>query len=682
MTARKPNRGIGLRLRITLLVELILIVTVVLTVAVTTYPVSRAAQDRLQQEALATTDALVSDITASQLLRGQADAALTEQMVAQARLTAYLVAAAEQAGMTPHEINDILAQLAESSAIEQFVITDESARAYLTNTGQQVIFSPNPIEQPQTSKFFSLLNQKDGVVVQEELAYTDDGEAIRYVGVSGVDRPRIVQIASRADLLADLARQYSLQGLLDRLVARSDVVYARLIDAEGKTLATGRDHDAPAAQDAAQDAADVAQALSTDQARLRWEPGILIVTAAFHPAEDAAAADGAVVIYFSTAALDRLRQRAVTNGLLAGILMCACGALISYALAGGIARPLQSMVRLTQHIADGDLSRRIQVGQGGELGQLQEALRRMGDNLRNAILNIRRSARQVGRSAGEINLVVGELNETVAEQSAAVAQTTAAMEELRSVAAQIAQGAQTVDEAAAHTQEDVQAGLQAVAETAARMEEIRTDNEASVREILALGRKAQQIGEVMNLIEDIAAQTRLISINASIEAAAAGEHGERFNVVAAQVRQLAENVARSTDAIRQRIREIQAATNELTVAAETSAKKIDRGVALSRATQEVLDQIAAGADRTTVAAGQISISTRQQQTAVDQVLEALHQLGEDVNRVSASSSQTAQVVADLGRLAHTLNQLVAHFDLGDTAPAPQANPHDEGDHAD
>jgi methyl-accepting chemotaxis protein len=180
-----------------------------------------------------------------------------------------------------------------------------------------------------------------------------------------------------------------------------------------------------------------------------------------------------------------------------------------------------------------------------------------------------------------------------------------------------------------------------------------------------LGEKAHQIGAVMDLIDDIAAQTKLIAINASIEASAAGESGQRFGVVAGQVRRLADNVGQSTDEIRVRVREIQTAINELAIAAEHGTKQIDQGVALSRTTQQALDKIATSADQTSISAQQISISTRQQQTAVGQVVEALHNLSVEVDRVAASSHQTTAIVVDLGHLAQTLNDLVALFDLGE-----------------
>jgi len=674
LTAKEAKKGPGLRVRITLLVEIVLVITVGLTIAVTIYPVSQISEARLEQEACATTSFLAENIASAQNIIEQVDVALGEQMIVQARLAAHFVAAAERAGMTPEEINGILKQLADSSAVDEFRITDESARAYLTNADRVHTFSPSLSSEDQADNFFRLLNEQDGVIVLDAQAREEDGQIFKYVGVSGVDLRRIVQVGSQVGLLEELAQAYSVQGQLDGTVSRADIVYAQIVDTEGNVVALSRDTSIATIpqgglatrEDAdSKDAADVAEVLASAQIKLRWEPSALIVTAPVVTAADKPAVSGVATVYFSTADLEQIRQQATTNGLIVGALMCAIGGLVSYWMAGRMATPLQSMVDLAQEVADGDLTKRIQVSRTDELGQLGLALGQMTDKLHATIQSIRKSARHVGDSASGIDQVVGELNKTVSQQSAAVAETTSAMGELRTVAEQIADGAQVVDDSATLTQNDVHAGLEAVSETVARMEEIRTDNEASVQGILALGEKAQEIGSVMNIIDDIADQTKLISINASIEAAAAGQAGERFNVVASQVRSLAENVAQSTEEIRQRIREIQTATNELTIAAEMSTKKIDWGVAHSQTTQKALDQIAVSADQTTISAKQISVSTRQQQTAVEQVVVALQDLSQDVSRVAASSNQTAQVVAALGDLSETLNQLVARFDLGD-----------------
>jgi hypothetical protein len=123
-------------------------------------------------------------------------------MVGQALLAANLVAVSEKAGMPPSEINSILKNVAERSAIEEFWITDSSGHAYLTNTGIDFTFSPDPARQPQASAFWPLLEGRETVVVQEARKREIDDRVFKYVGVSGVDKPRIVQVGVSAKNLA------------------------------------------------------------------------------------------------------------------------------------------------------------------------------------------------------------------------------------------------------------------------------------------------------------------------------------------------------------------------------------------------------------------------------------------------------------------------------------------------
>jgi hypothetical protein len=127
--------------------------------------------------------------------------AVGEHMVAQARLAAHLVAIAEEAGMPPEAINAILADVAERSAIEEFWITDADGRAYLTNTGIEFAFDPDPAVQPQASAFWPLLTGEAEVVIQEAQKREIDDRVFKYVGVAGVDQPRIVQVGIEATSL-------------------------------------------------------------------------------------------------------------------------------------------------------------------------------------------------------------------------------------------------------------------------------------------------------------------------------------------------------------------------------------------------------------------------------------------------------------------------------------------------
>ena len=123
---------------------------------------------------------------------------IARHMVAEALLAAQLVALAEKTGMPPSEINATLKIIAEKSAIQEFWITDSVGHAYLTNTGIDFTFMPDPTKQPQASAFWPLLTGSKAVVVQAARRREIDDQVFKYVGVGGVDKPRIVQVGVSA----------------------------------------------------------------------------------------------------------------------------------------------------------------------------------------------------------------------------------------------------------------------------------------------------------------------------------------------------------------------------------------------------------------------------------------------------------------------------------------------------
>ena len=130
-----------------------------------------------------------------------AEDVVAQHMVGAALLAAHLVAIAEKAGMSPGEIKAILKDVADRSAIDEFWITDATGRAYLTNQDFQFTFSADPGEQPQAAAFWPLLAGEKDVVIQDAQKREVDDRVFKYVGVAGVDKPRIVQVGVSADHL-------------------------------------------------------------------------------------------------------------------------------------------------------------------------------------------------------------------------------------------------------------------------------------------------------------------------------------------------------------------------------------------------------------------------------------------------------------------------------------------------
>ena len=147
---------------------------------------------------------LSSLLVASAARAADCEDKIARHMVGEAMLAAQFVAAAERNGMTSTGINGILKEVADNSAIQEFWITDSAGHAYLTNTGIDFTFSSDAGKQPQASAFWPLITGAKKVVIQNARKREIDNKVFKYVGVAGVDKPRIVQVGVSAANLCKL----------------------------------------------------------------------------------------------------------------------------------------------------------------------------------------------------------------------------------------------------------------------------------------------------------------------------------------------------------------------------------------------------------------------------------------------------------------------------------------------
>ena len=281
-----------------------------------------------------------------------------------------------------------------------------------------------------------------------------------------------------------------------------------------------------------------------------------------------------------------------------------------------------------------------------------------------ALLLTRTLSSQLGSAVQNVHSSSAELQAAANQQAAGARQQATAMTEIGSTVGellvtsrQIAASCRRVVQVAEETGGASQKGDGSVGRTQELVSGIRRQVDVIVAQMLDLGRKSQQIAGVLDVINELAEQTNILAINASIEAAGAGEAGRRFSVVADEIRKLADRVGGSSKEIRGLVDEVRTAVNTTVMATESGSKAVDAGNLQVGELARAFRHIASLVETTTEATREIELSTRQQATAVEQVRTAVISVAQATREAEASSAQTLQTAAQLTGLSRDLDRL-------------------------
>jgi hypothetical protein len=264
----------------------------------------------------------------------------------------------------------------------------------------------------------------------------------------------------------------------------------------------------------------------------------------------------------------------------------------------------------------------------------------------------------VQSSSTELEAAAHQQVSSTEELTSTTNEITVTIRELLATSRQIAESSQSVVRIAEETGRNAIAGDRTVQNSQAAILRIKGQVDQIVARMIDLGRKSQQIGSILELINELADQTNILSINATIEAAGAGESGRRFAVVADEVRRLADRVGGSAREIRGLIDEIRSAANSTVMATEDGSKSVDAGASQFA---EVLSTFASISERvrvTTDAAREIELSTKQQTAAVEQLNVAIGGVAQAARETQASSAQTLATCSELANVSRQLSRLI------------------------
>lgn len=377
--------------------------------------------------------------------------------------------------------------------------------------------------------------------------------------------------------------------------------------------------------------------------------------------------------------------------------------LTGYGLALSIARPLREVTEIADRIATGDLSGDIAITRrtdevgllGNAFGRMNLSLRKMSEvarqiaagnllveaqpqsekdllgnslakmtkELRGFMQEILEAVNILATSASEIMASTSELAAGAAQTATAMTETTATVEEVKQTAQVSSEKGKIVAESSQKTSDIAQSGKRSAEETVNGMARIRAQMDSIAERIVRLSEQSQAIGEIISVVDDLAAQSNLLAVNASIEAAKAGEHGRGFAVVAQEVKNLANQSKQATTQVRAILSEIQKATSGAVMATEQGSKAVEEGVRQSKTAGDAIAALSESIFSASQTATQIAATSQEQFVGMDQVALAMENIKLASTQTVASTRQVETAAQNLHDLGQRLKDMAARFQV-------------------
>jgi len=372
---------------------------------------------------------------------------------------------------------------------------------------------------------------------------------------------------------------------------------------------------------------------------------------------------GVVEIYFTSEFMRRRLSRFVISTVFLTMLInIALFVTLFITIKKSMINPIKELSEKIVQAANGDMTvSTASDKRSDEIGMLTRAFLFMLNTLRDQIQQIMEGTGTIASSITQISTIASRLAGSSSQTSASVTEISVTVEEVRQTAYISNEKAiyvSKISEHAAHTSEK---GKKATENTVSGMSRIKKEMEYVAESVVKLSEQTQSIRDIISAVNDLADQSNLLSVNASIEAAKAGEHGKGFAVVAQEVKSLADQSKAATKQVKNILNDIQKAISAAVMATERGSKAVETGVYLSGESGDSIDMLAESVEQSVQAIIQVAASSQEQLVGMDQLVEAMQNIKDASEQNAESAGQLEIATKNLEQLGQNLKRAALMF---------------------
>lgn len=636
-----------------------ILVSVVFIIAAFATFIYKTTNDSIQKQGQAVVESIRLGIEGAILSREVSENIMEDEMVSESVLISWIL---ENGGT-----HEDLKALAERGGIDEIWSTDDKGNTTVTSIAPNIDFNFGSDPAGQAYEYMQLLNNDVAEISQPAQIRDVDGEFYKFVGVGSWDpaNPKIIQVARNGQMLLDLEAKIGKEFYMNELNQYLDetVLYAAVVDEAGAVLAATKELSLEAAGFAT--SAFNITTLKYEKSKFSGERVMNYVM----PLSD------------GTYLAITISNKVLTTILIATII----AAIIAVAILMGItdvtiSRQIKRITSVRDSLNDisrgaADLTKRIDLHSGDEIGQLVTASNAVMDNFQSIMLELKERSTIIHQSTNEIHNhasqttvssrdiqteAVGVANDSKTQMKS-IEDSAFAMEELARGIQHITESIMEISNISNDTEENAVNGVNVVENLLIELSKLHDKTEKSVERTKELVKLSDMIGDFTTVITGISDQTNLLALNASIEAARAGEAGKGFAVVAEEVRKLAEESKVAAERISAVVSDVQHETVQIVDAITSTSQVLEAGRNIANNAQSSFHQIAEGIKVISDQVDQVSSASEEMAASTEEITASFEDVAllskQTTNRVDSMANYATAQVTSMNDMATSVDSL-------------------------